>query len=100
MSKRNHLGAAKAHGRRAVNELRRMTADSALYWILAHKGRVAQFRRAVKGTPAARPFKQLLGVIREQATAPPRPARRKRRVVRARRRTVRSRFIPPAFLIG
>lgn len=100
MSKRNHLGAAKAHGRRAFSELRHMTADSALYWVLAHKSRLAQFRRSVKGTRAAKPFDKLLTIIREEATALPRPAPRKRKAVRTRRRATRSRFIPPAFLIG
>ena len=41
-----HLGAARRHGRKALGELRRMTADSALYWVLAHRSRVAQFKRS------------------------------------------------------
>lgn len=102
MSKRNsHLGAARVHGRKAVAELRHMTADSALHWVLAHKARVAQFRRAVKGTRAARPLDQLLTLIREEATALPRPAPRKhKKGVRARRRRRATRFIAPPFLIG
>lgn len=80
-----HLGAAKRHGRKAVAELRHMTADSALYWVLAHKTRVAQFRRAVKGTRAAKPFDQLLAMIRDQATPIARPAPRRRKAVRRRR---------------
>lgn len=102
MSKRKtHLGAARAHGRRAIAELRHMTADSALYWVLAHKDRVAQFRRSVRGTRAARPLEKLLTAIRAEATAlPPRPAPRKRKVVRARRRRRLARFVPPPFLIG
>ena len=83
MPKRNsHLGAARVHGRRAITELRHMTADSALFWVLGHKRRVAEFRRAVKGTRAARPFDKLLTMIREEATALPRPAPRKRKAVR------------------
>jgi hypothetical protein len=103
MSKRkSHLGAAKVHGRRAVAELRHMTADSALYWVLAHKDRVAKFRRAVKGTRAAKPLDQLLTLVREEASTLTRPAPRKRQAVRARRRSRRSvsRFIPPPFVFG
>jgi hypothetical protein len=100
MSKREtHLGAARIHGRKAINELRHMTADSALYWVLAHKSRVAGFRRAVKGTRAAKPFDKLLAMVRKEASALPRPAPRKRKAVRSRRRSTR-RFVPPAFLIG
>jgi hypothetical protein len=100
MSKREtHLGAARIHGRKAINELRHMTADSALYWVLAHKSRVAGFRRAVKGTRAARPFDKLLKLVREEATTLPRPAPRKRKAIRSRRRGTR-RFVAPAFLIG
>jgi hypothetical protein len=101
MSKRtSHLGAARAHGRKAVNELRHMTADSALFWVLAHKDRVAKFRRAVKGTRAAKPFDQLLTIIREEATALPRRAPKRKAVRARRRRTTTSRFIAPPFLIG
>lgn len=103
MAKReNHLGAARRHGQKAFAELRHMTADSALYWVLSHRSRVAGFRRAVKGTRAAKPFEQLLHVIRQEATALPRPASPKRKTIRARRRhkTPLSRFIPPPFLIG
>jgi len=100
MSKREtHLGAARIHGRKAINELRHMTADSALYWVLAHKSRVAGFRRAVKGTRAAKPFDKLLAMVRKEASALPRPAPRKRKAVRSRRRGTR-RFVAPAFLIG
>lgn len=94
----SHLGAARAHGRRALNELRHMTADSALYWILSHRGRVAQFRRAVRGTRAARQFEQLLQQVREQATALPRPVARKRKATR-RRSVRRTRFIAPPFMM-
>jgi len=102
MSKRkSHLGAARVHGRRAVTELRHMTADSALYWVLAHKDRIAQFRRSVKGTRVAKPFDKLLTIIRSEATPLARPAPRKARVVRARRRRrPATRFIAPPFLIG
>ena len=101
MSKRNsHLGAARVHGRRAVTELRRMTADSALFWVLAHKDRVAKFRRAVKGTRAARPFDKLLTLIRDEATPLARPAPRKRKATRVRHRRTAGRFIAPPFLIG
>lgn len=99
-----HLGAAKVHGRKAMTELRHMTADSALYWVLSHRRRVAEFRRAVKGTRAAKPFDKLLEMIRDEASALPRPAPRKRKAVRARRRTARRRtarrFVAPSFLIG
>jgi hypothetical protein len=101
-----HLKAAKKHGRKAVAELRHMTADSALHWVLSHKSRVAQFRRAVKGTRAQRPLDRLLALIREEATATPkrraRPAprrARKRKPARAARRRS-SRFVPPVFMIG
>lgn len=90
MSKREtHLGAAKKHGRRAVTELRRMTADSALHWVLAHKSRVAQFRRSIKSSRAAKPFDQLLALVRHEASALSRPARRKpkRKHVRVQRRS-------------
>jgi len=94
-----HLGAARKHGRVALSELRHMTADSALYWVLAHKTRVAQFRRAVKGTRAAKTLDQLLARLRAEATALPR--RRARKAVRARRRTRRVNagrfFAPPPF---
>lgn len=101
MSKRkSHLGAAKVHGRKAVTELRHMTADSALYWVLSHKSRVAQFRRAVKGTRAARPFDKLLTLIREESTTLARPAPRRRKTVHARRRRPAGRFIAAPFLIG
>ena len=101
MSKRKtHLGAARQHGRKAISELRHMTADSALYWVLAHRGRVAGFRRAVKGTRAARPFDKLLVLIREQASALPRPVPRKRKAVRARRRRAARPYFAPSFLIG
>lgn len=105
MSKRKtHLVAAKQHGQRAVTELRRMTADSALHWVLGHKDRVAKFRRAVKGTRAAQPFNQLLTLIRQEASALPRPAPRKRKPVRIqRRRTSRTwleRVVAPPFAVG
>ena len=100
--RKNHLGAAKLHGRKAVTELRHMTADSALYWVLAHRSRVAGFRRAVKGTQAARPFDRLLKLIRTEASALPRAVSRKRKSVgsRRRRKTPTSRFLAPPFLIG
>ena len=94
----SHLGAARAHGRRALSELRHMTADSALYWVLSHRSRVAQFRRAVRGTRAARPFEQLLKRVREQATALPRPVTRKRKTS-ARRRKARGRIFAPPFMM-
>jgi hypothetical protein len=101
MAKRtSHLRAASRHGRRALSELRHMTADSALYWVLSHRSRVAQFRRAVKGTRAARPFDQLLQRIRDDATAPRKPVARKRRVRAKARRRAFSRFPSPPFLIG
>ncbi len=98
----SHLGAARRHGRKAIAELRHMTADSALYWVLAHRGRVAQFRRAVQGTRAAKPLDQLLRIIRQEASALPQPASPKRKPVRARRRrkVPASRFLAPPFLIG
>ena len=84
-----HLGAARQHGRVAVTELRHMTADAALYWVLSHRGRVAQFRRAVKGTGAERALQQLLARIKSEATALPR--RRPRKAARKSTRTARSR---------
>lgn len=107
MSKREtHLGAAKKHGRRAVTELRRMTADSALHWVLAHKSRIAQFRRSVKDTRAAKPFDQLLALVRHEASALSRPAPRKPKRKPARtqhRRAARSwieRVTAPPFAVG
>jgi hypothetical protein len=102
MSKRNtHLGAARRHGRKAATELRRMTADSALHWILAHKARVAQFRRAIKGTRAASPFDQLLAAIRDEATTlrarKPRRARRATSRKSVRRRRAGWAFARPAY---
>ena len=101
-TRKNHLDAARGHGRKAVNELRHMTADSALYWVLANRGRVAQFRRAVKGTQAARPLELLLHLIRQEASALPRPVARKRKAVRARRRrpVPLTRYLAQPFLIG
>lgn len=99
-TRKSHLGAAKQHGRKAVTELRHMTADSALYWVLSHKNRVAQFRRSVAGTRAAKPLEKLLTLIREEASPLARPVSRKRKVVRARRRRTASRFPVPSFLIG
>jgi len=93
-----HLGAARKHGRIALAELRHMTADSTLYWVLSHRARVAQFRRAVKGTRAEKVLDQLLARLRTEATPLP---RRRRKVVRARRRTRRVNvgrfFAPPPF---
>lgn len=95
------LAAARRHGQRAIAELRHMTADSALYWVLSHKGRVAQFRRAVKGTAAARSLERLLTMIREEATPLERAPRRKAaRVTRRRRRVARRRYAAPPFLVG
>lgn len=94
-----HLGAARKHGRIAMSELRHMTADSALYWVLSHRARVAQFRRAVKGTRAEKALDQLL--IRLRAEATPLARRRPRKVTRARRRSRRANvgrfFAPPPF---
>ena len=94
-----HLGAARKHGRVALTELRHMTADSALYWVLAHRARVAQFRRAVKGTRIETALDQLLARLRTEATKLPR--RRARKAVRTRRRTRRADagrfFAPPPF---
>lgn len=84
MTKTNaRLAAAKQHGKRAVAELRHMTADTALHWVMSHKGRVAQFRRTLKGTGAARPFDKLLALMRTEAT----PVAVKHRAVRKVRRT-------------
>jgi hypothetical protein len=101
-TRKNHLDAARVHGRKAVNELRHMTADSALFWVLANRGRVAQFRRSVKGTRAAKPFDKLLLLIRKEASALPRPVARKRKAVRARRRrpVPLTRYLAQPFLIG
>ena len=98
--RKTHLGAARQHGRRAITELRHMTADSALYWVLSHQSRVAQFRRAVRGTRAAKPFDQLLTLIREEATALKRATPRKRKGTQARRRSARRGMRMPTFLIG
>lgn len=100
-TRNSHLGAAKAHGRKAITELRRMTADSALFWVLAHKDRVAKFRRAVKGTGAAKPFDKLLTLIRAEASdMPRRPAPRRRKAARTRRARGKGRMVAPSFLIG
>jgi hypothetical protein len=91
-----HLGAARKHGRVALTELRQMTADSALHWILSHRTRVAQFRRAIKGTSAAKAFDQLLQRIRTQATPLARPPRRKAVRTRRHRRAPLARFLAAA----
>ena len=91
--RKTRLAAARRHGQRAVTELRHLSADAALYWVLSHRARVAQFRRAVKGTAAAPAVDRLLAVIRDEATrlqpprsqTPPRRSRRARRHVRAAR---------------
>lgn len=97
-----HLAAARKHGRTALAELRHMTADSALYWVLSHRGRVAQFRRAVKGTRVEKALDQLLARLRAEATPLPRraPKRKARRARRRRRALPASRFLAPPFLIG
>jgi hypothetical protein len=102
MSKREtHLGAARKHGRVALRQLRQMTADSTLYWVLSHRTRVAQFRRAIKGTRAEKALDQLLARIRAEATPLPRRApKRKVQRARRRRRIPTSRFLAPPFLIG
>lgn len=99
---KTHLTAARRHGKRAITELRHMSADSALYWVLGHKTRVAQFRRAIKGTAAARPFERLLTLIRAEATPLQRAPRRRKAAGRParRRRATRRRFVAPAFLVG
>jgi len=99
-NRKTHLGAARSHGRRALKQLRLAAADSALYWVLSHRDRVAKFRRAVKGTPAAKAVDQLLGTIRDEAT--PLPARRapKARRVHRRRRTAVARYFAQPFAIG
>ena len=100
--RKTHLGAARKHGRAALTQLRYMTADSALYWVLSHRSRVAQFRRAVKGTPVEQALDQLLHRIRNEATPLPRPRRRKavRRARRHRRVNIAKVLAPPAFPIG
>ena len=96
-----HLGAAKRHGRKAFTELRRMTADSALYWVLAHRSRVAQFKRAIAGTRAEVPFKRLLDAIRGEASALERPTPRRRKATRTRRRRQARRVAAlPPFMFG
>lgn len=96
-----HLGAARKHGRIAITELRHMTADSALYWVLSHRGRVAQFRRTIKGTRAEKALDQLLARIRAEATPlPRRAAKRKPQRARRRRRVPLSRYLAQPFLIG
>ena len=96
-----HLGAARRHGRKALGELRRMTADSALYWVLAHRSRVAQFKRSIAGTRAEVPFKRLLEAIRVEASTLKRPAPRRRKATRVRRRQRARRALPlPPFMFG
>lgn len=96
MSTRNpRLAAARRHGERALSELRHLSADAALYWVLSHRTRVAQLRKAVKGTRAAPAFDALLAAIREESSAV-KPARAKRAApvrhrAAARRRTARTR---------
>jgi len=98
-----HLGAARRHGRKALNELRHMTADSALFWVLGHRSRVAQFKRSIAGTRAEVPFKRLLERIRTEASALQKsaaPRRRKAtRVRRQRQRAGRAVALPP-FMFG
>lgn len=96
-----HLGAARKHGRTALAELRHMTADSALYWVLSHRARVAQFRRTIKGTRAEKALDQLIARIRAEATPLPRRApKRKAARARRRRRMPATRYLAPPFLIG
>ena len=100
--RKTHLGAARKHGRAALTQLRHMTADSALYWVLSHRTRVAQFRRTVKGTRVEKALDLLLQRIRSEATPLPRPRRRKavRRARRYRRASVGRFFAPTAFPLG
>ena len=99
--RKTHLGAARKHGRAALTQLRHMTADSALYWVLSHRTRVAQFRRTVKGTRVEKALDQLLHRIRNEATPLPRPRRKAvRRARRHRRVSVARFFAPTAFPIG
>lgn len=78
-SKKTRLDAAKRHGTRALSELRHLSADAALYWVLSHKARVAQFRRSVRGTPAESVVERLLGYIKDESTVLDAPRRRARR---------------------
>jgi hypothetical protein len=97
----SHLAAARTHGRVAFTELRHMTADAALYWVLSHRTRVAQFRRAVKGTPAAKALDQMLARLRAEATElPRRTAKRKPRRARRHARVSIARFLAPPYAIG
>lgn len=84
MSRKNHLDAARLHRNRALTELRRLAADSALYWILSHRERVSKFRRAIRNTRAAAPFQRVLAEIRKEATALPKPARKVRKAHKRR----------------
>lgn len=95
MKRKTHLNAAQGHGRKALGELRRMTADSALHWVLSHRTRVAQFRRAVAGTAAQKPLAELLELIRREASELKRPARPVRHARRRHRAAARSRW--PAY---
>lgn len=97
----SHLGAARRHGQKAISELRHMTADSALYWVLAHRSRVAQFKRSIAGTRAEKPFKRLLEAIRAEASTLERPTRRRRKATRVRRRRqARRTTILPPYMFG
>ena len=88
-SRKTHLGAARQHGHKALLELRKLTADSALHWILSHQRRISQFRRAIKGTRAQAPFAQFLAGVRHEATVLParksKPKPGKRRAMRSSR---------------
>jgi len=96
MKRQTHLTAARAHGLKAASELRRAAADSALFWVLGHKNRIAQFRRAVKGTRAERPIETLLDAIREGATPLRHRAPKRRRHVARRRKTTSFSFRAPS----
>lgn len=68
-----------------------MAADSALHWVLSHRARLAQLRRAVAGTRAAAALDALIDEIRSSSSrlpAPkrtPRPTQRRTRVAPASR---------------
>lgn len=89
--RRARLAAARRHGRRALTEIRHLSADAALHWVLSHRTRVARFRRAVSGTRAAPVLDALLAAIHAEATALARPRPRRRRVARRPGRVRRAR---------
>lgn len=71
---RSRARAAVVAAEHRLEGLRHQAAQSALDWVLAHEGRVEQFRRWSQGTRAGRALETVLAELRAVAGAKSRPA--------------------------